>query len=217
MSAPQDGAADYFDRVARDWDGMRQGFFGPAVRERALVAAGVPPGGLVADLGAGSGFVTEALLAAGLRVIAIDRSERMLEALRERLGRPDRLELRAGDADAIPLADAEVDAVFANMLLHHVERPPAVLAEMARVLRPGGRLAVTDMESHRHEWLRREHHDRWLGFDPAELARWMEDAGLVDVRVAPIGEQCTARSCGGADASISVLLATGTAPDRSAA
>lgn len=212
MSGPGDGSREYFDRVAEDWDAMRTGFFGPAVRDRAIAAAGAAPGGIAADIGAGSGFLTEALLAAGLRVVAVDRSERMLEALRKRLGAPAGLELRRGDAGALPLESGSCDAVFANMYVHHVERPAGALAEMARLLRPGGRLAVTDLEAHDHEWLREEHHDRWLGFDTEAFAGWLRDAGLQDARVEPLGQQCTARSCGGRSASVAIFLATGTAP-----
>jgi ubiquinone/menaquinone biosynthesis C-methylase UbiE len=204
------GSADYFDRVADAWDGMRSGFFGSAVRERALAAAALPAGALAADVGAGSGFLTEALLAAGVRVVAVDRSSSMLAALRERLGTPPGLETRRGDAEALPLEDASLDGVFANMYVHHVERPPDALAEMVRALRPGGRLAVTDLESHDFAWLREEHHDRWLGFDREAFAGWLCDAGLEDVRVEPIGEQCGARSCSGESASVSIFLATGT-------
>jgi len=212
VSGAERGSAAYFDGAAEDWDAMRQAFFGPGVRDRALATAALPVGGLAADVGAGGGFLTEALLAAGLRVVAVDRSERMLAALRRRLGDPDGLELRPGGAEALPLDDASVDGVLANMLLHHVDDPRAVLAEMARVLRPGGRLALTDLESHDHEWLRAEQHDRWLGFDAVELAGWMGAAGFEEVRVEPIGERCAARSGGGGQASVSILLASGRSP-----
>ena len=53
---------------------------------------------------------------------------------------------RQTDGHILPLPDASVDAVFANMYLHHCPDPAAALREMARVLKPGGRLVVTDMD-----------------------------------------------------------------------
>lgn len=54
--------------------------------------------------------------------------------------------------------------VFANMCPHHVENPPEAIREMARVVQPGGRLVITDLEPHDFTFLREEHHDRWMGF-----------------------------------------------------
>src|SRR5574341_1323336 len=74
----------YFDKVAGQWDAMRQSFFSEAVREKAYAVAGVEPGRVAADIGASTGFVTEGLLELGLRVIAIDQSASMLEILRSK-------------------------------------------------------------------------------------------------------------------------------------
>src|SRR5919198_1132937 len=113
-----DDTREYFDRVADRWDEMRRTFFGDGVRRAAIAAAAVGPGTLVADVGIGTGFVAEAALDAGARVIGVDISDAMLdEAARKFAGRP--IELRRGQADALPLSDGEVDAVLANMVLHH--------------------------------------------------------------------------------------------------
>jgi len=61
------GSRIYFETVAQKWDTMRQGFFSDAVREKAFEAAGAVAGKIAADIGAGSGFVTEGLLRRGLR------------------------------------------------------------------------------------------------------------------------------------------------------
>ncbi len=73
-----EGSKDYFDCVADAWDDMRKNFFPEAVRDRALDVADVRAGKLAAEIGAGTGFMTEALLARGLEVVAVDQSRSML-------------------------------------------------------------------------------------------------------------------------------------------
>ena len=186
---------EYFAQVAGDWDTMRAGFFSAAVREAALALAGVRAGSCpgqstgqtAADLGAGTGFVTEALLAAGLSVACVDQSPQMLATLRAKFGSGQpgggRLTTLEGQAEALPLPNASVDFVFANMFLHHVDDPGQAIVEMARIVRPGGRVVVTDLDSHGHAFLLAEHHDRWPGFARADIAAWFKAAGLVNVQV----------------------------------
>lgn len=198
----------YFDAVAEEWARMRTGFFPEAVRERAIDAVGIAPGMRALDVGAGAGFVARALVAAGARVAAVDASPKMVEVLR-RAG----LDARAGDAEALPYPDASFERAFANMCLHHVARPPVAIAEMARVLVPGGRLAITDLDAHSFEFLREEHQDRWMGFAREDIARWLREAGLVDVRVEDARATCcTSSSCGSEKADVSIFLATATKP-----
>ncbi|HVS04042.1 MAG TPA: class I SAM-dependent methyltransferase, partial [Thermoanaerobaculia bacterium] len=139
---------EYFETVAGEWDAIRQRLFPDSLRERAYGVAGIEPGRRAVDVGAGSGFLTEGLLAQGLSVVAVDEAEAMLATLGGKLGDRPGLELRAGGAERLPLADGEVDYAFANMVLHHVEEPAAAVREMARVVRPGGRVVITDLDEH---------------------------------------------------------------------
>ncbi len=184
---------EYFATVAADWDRLRAGFFPEAVRAKALALAGVRGGQTAADLGAGTGFVTQALLEAGLTVFAVDRSPEMLAGLRARFpaaAQTGRLTALAGEAHRLPLPDASVDHVFANMLLHHVDDPARAIVEMARILRPGGRLVITDLDIHTRRLLLDEHHDRWPGFRRGDVAAWLAAAGLDAPSVASSGESC---------------------------
>ncbi len=199
----------YFDNVAQNWDSMRSSFFSESVRERALTAAGVQAGAVAADLGAGSGFVTEALLKAGLRVVAVDQSQAMLEVMQSKFA-GQALTTYLGSAEALPLPDGSVEFAFANMYLHHVEDPARAIQEMARILKPGGKLVITDLDSHDFTFLREEHHDRWMGFAREEVAGWFELAGLTQVRVENAGSNCCADSaCGTQRADVSIFLAYG--------
>ena len=201
-------ARQYFNEVAGDWEAMRRRFFGEGVRRAAIAKAGIAPGMLVADVGTGTGFLAEAALDAGARVIGIDISEGMLAQVTARLaGRP--FVARLGDTAALPLQTGEVDAVVANMVLHHADDPPSAIREMARALKPGGTLVITDADTHTHEWLRTEQHDRWLGFDRADIGRWFDEAGLAEVSVADTRELCCPTSECGTKAEITIFIASG--------
>ena len=206
-----DETRKYFDSVADQWDDMRRTFFGEGVRKAAVRAAGIRPGQTVADIGTGTGFLAEEALDAGARVIGIDMSDGMLAQVRTRFA--DRaFEARAGDVEALPLANGETDAVLANMVLHHAPEPRQAIREMTRVLKPGGMLVITDADTHTHEWLRTEQHDRWLGFDRAEIVQWFLDAGLEEVSVSDTRELCSPTSTCGTKAAITVFLARGRKP-----
>jgi ubiquinone/menaquinone biosynthesis C-methylase UbiE len=206
-----DDTREYFDQVAGKWDEMRRTFFGEGVRLQAVAAAGIAPGAVVADVGTGTGFLAEAALDAGARVIGIDNSDGMLAQVADRLSRRP-FEARGGDTAALPLADGEVDAVLANMVLHHAPDPPAAIREMARVLKPGGRLVITDADTHSHEWLRTEQHDRWLGFARSDIESWFRDAGLEEVSIGDTQELCTPTATCGTRAVITIFIARGVKP-----
>jgi ubiquinone/menaquinone biosynthesis C-methylase UbiE len=204
---------EYFESVADKWDEMRRSFFGEGVRNAAIAAADINSSSVVADVGVGTGFIAERALAAGAHVIGVDSSERMLAQAQKRFA-DQRFETRVGDVESLPLRTAEVDVVFANMVLHHAPDPHLAIREMSRVLKPGGKLVITDADTHTHEWLRTEQHDRWLGFERTDVARWFGDAGLVNVTVADTSELCCPTSECGTKAAITIFLAKGIKPDR---
>jgi len=204
------GSKNYFEDVATEWDTMRKGFFSENVRRKALTVAEIKPGAVAADLGAGTGFITEALLQHGARVIAIDESPSMLDELRKKMGGNPALQCEVGESESLPIEDNSLDYVFANMYLHHVEHPAVAIHHAAQKLKKGGALVITDLDAHEHEYLRTEHNDRWMGFDRGDIVKWYRDAGLEQVRVDCVGETCNSTSsCGGGDASISIFYAIG--------
>jgi SAM-dependent methyltransferase len=119
----QRGAAELADRV-RDWLSPTSG------TERAL------------DSGAGTGALTFALAPLVGEVVGVDRDEERLEAAR-RLA-PANVTFVAGDAAALPFEFGSFDIAGSLRVLHHAKRPELVVAELARVIRPGGRILLAD-------------------------------------------------------------------------
>ena len=110
---------------------------------RALVAAIDPrPGQRVLDVATGTGLVASALAGRGAAVVGLDQSEDMLAVARERLG--DRVRFVRGEAERLPFADAEFDALTFTYLLRYVDDPAATMRELARVVRPGGRIGMVE-------------------------------------------------------------------------
>ncbi len=201
---------DYFGKVAERWDEMRQEFFSEEVRNKAYEVAEVEVGKVAADIGAGTGFITEGLVMKGVKVIAVDQSEEMLSMMRNKFIELDNIEFRSGDAECLPLEDYEVDYVFANMFLHHVEDPSKAINEMVRILKPGGKLVITDLDIHEFEFLKTEQFDKWMGFNREDVKKWYLSAGLKDVIVYCVGtECCSGSSCDCKEAKISIFLAMG--------
>lgn len=174
----------FFESVGPEWDALRKIFHDDLLRARAITRL-VAPELVVADIGTGTGVLALELARLGLRVVAIDSSPRMLEAAREKAEREGLagIELRLGDAAALPLAEGEVDAALAHMVVQYLASPAEALREMARAVRPGGAVVVVDFLRHEHEWMRQELGVAWLGFTAAEVAGWFTEAQLVDFRL----------------------------------
>ena len=116
---------------------------------RALVEAIDPqPGMRILDVATGTGMVAFALAARGAEVVGLDQSEAMLSGARARLARTPKLASRitflAGEAEALPFADGEFDALSFTYLLRYVDDRPATMSELARVVKPGGRIGMVE-------------------------------------------------------------------------
>ena len=70
------------------------------------------------------------------------------------------LDCRMGEAEHLPIEDQTVDYVFSNMYLHHVQSPLVAIREMSRVLKPGDKLVITNLDEHQFEFLQTEQHNQ---------------------------------------------------------
>src|SRR6185437_7391863 len=119
--------------------------FTPPANERLVGALmrllGLPQGARIADIGCGSGVFTELLRCAGYSVTGIDISPKLVAVGRTKYPGLDLIE---GDAEALPFEDARFDGVSLCNIVHHFPNPRKLIAEVRRVLKPGGRFAAID-------------------------------------------------------------------------
>lgn len=178
-------SAAFFSRTAGEWDALRDDLYGGTFHLEGLLAA-LDPSWVVADLGCGTGRTTAALAPFVREVVAVDASAEMLTAARERLQAVSNVDLREGTLEALPVADGSVDLALLVLVLHHLGDPAAVLREARRVLAPGGRVLVIDMQPHDREEYRGQMGHVWLGFSEPQLGRLLVGAGFSGARVVPL-------------------------------
>jgi demethylmenaquinone methyltransferase / 2-methoxy-6-polyprenyl-1,4-benzoquinol methylase len=141
---PAEGVRAMFDRIAPVYDAMNRAMtLGLDQRwRRATVSAAVAPGNKVLDACCGTGDLALAAVRAGGRVTGIDFSERMLDRARRK---STAVEWVLGDVTALPFADAGFDAATVGFGVRNLQDLELGLAELRRVLRPGGRLGVLEI------------------------------------------------------------------------
>jgi demethylmenaquinone methyltransferase/2-methoxy-6-polyprenyl-1,4-benzoquinol methylase len=150
-----------FDRIAPRYDLMNRlltGGLDQRWRRALLEAARVGPGDRVLDLACGTGDLAELARARGAEVLGVDFSREMLRGAARRGATG---WLVQADAQALPLADAGASVVTCGFALRNFVSLPAVLRECARVLRPGGRLALLEVDRP-ERWLVRAGHSLYF-------------------------------------------------------
>ena len=171
----------FFNAVADDWDEMTNKLMGN-FNLPAVILAQIPQCQLAADLGCGTGHMLGWLLEKANNVIGVDGSPRMLDIARQRFAdKKDRVSLRIGELEHLPLADNEVDLVNISMVLHHLEKPALALREIYRVLARNGKLVIADLLKHNNERLRTDYGHRWLGFEQSYLLDCLEEFSIENI------------------------------------
>jgi ArsR family transcriptional regulator len=143
---------------------------------------------VIADLGTGDGSFSLLLAQNATKVIAVDSSAKMIEFARDQAHRHHvkNVDYRLGDMEELPIDDRSVDLVFFSQSLHHALHPQHAIAEAARILRTGGRIAILDLAKHRFEEAREMYADEWLGFSEAELELMLLQAGFAKVQTSVV-------------------------------
>jgi SAM-dependent methyltransferase len=173
---------EFFATAAAGWDRLRGELFGDTFFLWAILGL-IDPSLTVGDLGCGTGQLAETVAPHVHRVIAVDASDDMLTAARARLGKLSNVDLRQGDLEALPIPAGELDAAVMSLVLHYSPDPARALAEVARVLQPGGRVLIVDMLPHEHGEYQQQMGHVWLGFSDRQTTRFLTAAGFGNVRV----------------------------------
>jgi ubiquinone/menaquinone biosynthesis C-methylase UbiE len=169
----------FFNKVAGDWGKLKLNIIG-SFDINKTIAQYMNKCRLAVDIGCGTGDLIPSLLANADNVIGVDRSEKMLEQAKKNLSLDaERLSLRLGDLEHLPLSDNEADFAVANMVLHHLSSPLDAIKEIFRVLKRKGTFVIVDFIKHSSEQMRLKYGDRWLGFETHEIIKWLKDAKFV--------------------------------------
>ncbi|HYO51752.1 metalloregulator ArsR/SmtB family transcription factor [Archangium sp.] len=184
-------AADEEGDLARLEDLLRQREDRQALNERLLepgqswflwagaLASLLPPLD-VADFGCGTGVLSVSIARWASRVWAIDQSQAALAQARERAAREGRSNITflCEDLHRLSLPPGQRDLVVISQSLHHMESPPTVLAEAARLLKPGGKLVLLELMPHDERWVLERLGHRHLGFSPETLEGSLREVGF---------------------------------------
>ena len=173
---------EFFASAAGDWDRLRSDLFGDTFFLWGVLGL-IEPTLVVGDLGCGTGQLTEVVAPYVRQVIAVDSSADMLDAARLRVSAARNVDLRQGELESLPIEAGQLDAAMISLVLHYSPSPGRALAEVARVLRPGGRVLVVDMLPHERQEYQQQMGHVWLGFSEKQIGRFLTGAGFADVRV----------------------------------
>lgn len=151
------------------------------------------PGEIVLDLGSGAGmdcFIAAQAVGPTGRVIGVDMTPEMLHKARARVGKHTNIEFRLGEIEHLPVADNSVDVIMSNCVINLSPEKQQVFNEAYRVLRPGGRLAISDVVQTRPfkgtRWAGKKHLSACISGSVTvrELETMLKKAGFADVRIA---------------------------------
>ncbi|MDH0303863.1 MULTISPECIES: metalloregulator ArsR/SmtB family transcription factor [unclassified Pseudomonas] len=174
---------DFFLRVEEKFRAQQDLIAGlPQYRESLLALLdklSFDDGASALEVGPGDGGFLPDLARRFEQVTAMDNSPTMLELARQVCERHQLNNVNLQLADALGATDVKADCVVLNMVLHHFSDPALALRLLAKRVKAGGSLLVTELCSHDQGWAREACGDLWLGFEQDDLARWANVAGLV--------------------------------------
>ncbi|SNZ09140.1 ArsR/SmtB family transcription factor [Cohaesibacter gelatinilyticus] len=186
-SANAQAAQEYFQTNAGRWDEIRALHVPEsAVETEILDLIGKDGFSSLLDLGTGTGSILALLAGHCQHGLGLDSNPPMLSVARARLDAPQFQHLHVQQGDILDLATHETryDLVSLHQVLHYLDDPLAAISETGHVMAVKGRLLIVDFAPHEHEFLRKDHAHRRLGFSHEIMEGWLGEAGfdLLSVR-----------------------------------
>jgi ubiquinone/menaquinone biosynthesis C-methylase UbiE len=205
----------YFDRIAPTWDDYVASAYEADLQERLTRLLPWHRGMTVLDAGTGTGYLTGMMAPLVGNVIGVDCSPVMLTRAGEKMTQANyqNVSFCQGKAEHLPLATSSVDVAMCHMLLHHVVSPRTVLAELHRVVRPGGYLLIIDAHTHKHHWTPEAFGDLHYGTDLRKIQKHLSALRVKFLHVEDAGISHSGVSVGN-DATFSNFLFLGQVNER---
>ncbi|WCL47664.1 ArsR/SmtB family transcription factor [Leptospira sp. GIMC2001] len=169
---------EFFNNLGEKWEKVQEEFINSNIYRAKLVDSIPANTNLVLDLGCGPGVMIPYLLERSEKVLAVDSSSVMIEAVKKEYKNDKRVQVEYAHLENLPIKSGTADCVVASMVLHHISDPIKVLNEVARCLSIGGIFSIVDLVKHNQEFMREKYADLWLGFETKILINWLVSSGF---------------------------------------
>lgn len=182
---------EFFDEVAPEWEEISKNYYNESIKNKLLNLQILKKDMTIMDLGAGDGYLSRAVAKFVKKVIAVDISGKMLKELKKKArdNGIKNIETLESDGQDVPIEKETVDCLCANMYLHHIENPDTAIKEMYRVLKPGGKIYISDFAEHSDLELKEKMHDIWPGFKASEIENWFSINGFKEINFEIISQE----------------------------
>jgi demethylmenaquinone methyltransferase/2-methoxy-6-polyprenyl-1,4-benzoquinol methylase len=179
----------FYKYLSKVYDRVNAFVFTEPMRAQALDMLEIEPGDQVIDVGCGTGFGTEGVRQTTTNILGVDQSPHQMAKARERLDERELLGFTLGDAENLPVQTDSFDAAWSSGSIEYWPNPVAGLAEMRRVVKPGGRVVVVG-PYYPDSWIGRRIVDAiMLFYDEAGAEEMFQAAGFEQTRHEVIGSK----------------------------
>lgn len=188
----EDDSQSFFASAAGQWDALRNQLYGQTFVAAAMAAL-LPSDSVIADLGCGTGFLSQLLAPHVKQIYAVDNSPAMLKTAAKTLAEFSNVQILRSELTALAIETHQCDVAIISLVLTYILDPSPVLAEMSRILKPGGKVVIVDLLPHDRDDFRRELGQTSLGISADKLTEMLRDNGFKRINVNPLPPEPSAK------------------------